>query len=802
MITRISTRLNKFFRLFHRNEWTVKLLSLEQSANNDTKPGLLLIQIDGLSRKQLESAISCGKMPFLRNLLKNEEYKLNTLYSGLPSSTAAVQGELFYGIKTIVPSHSFRNHMTGKVQTMFDTSTAIPIDKFLNNTSPGILKNGSSYCNIYSGGAEEANFCSSKSGWGIFPEKSGQFKKIRLGFLYIVHIWEAVRIIALLGIELILAIIDSIRGIIAKKDLLLEIQFVPTRVAICVLLRELITFGVKVDIARGLPVIHANFLGYDEQAHRRGPSSAFAHWTLKGIDRAIKGIWHSAHQAPLRHYDVWIYSDHGQQETISYSKLTGKSIAQSVKDIIEQIDTVVSHDSTSKDGSQLERVKWLNILKILKLPEQIQNSRTSDDDVVVTAKGPIGHIYLKHPLTPAEHKRCIDDFISIGKIPLVLTVDSSEKVIAWNEKGSFKLPEDANQVLGEKHPFLEEAANDLINLVKHPDAGDFVISGWKTDGKPLSFPTENGAHGGPGFEEVRAFALLPSDACVLSGNNNFLRPQDIYNGVNKFLNPVKRKAASSINSCKSNDTGIFRIMTYNVHSCIGMDGQLSVDRIARVIARYNPDVVALQELDVGRKRTFKLDQAQAIADELEMNHHFHPSLIVDEEKYGNAIFSRYPVHLVKSGQLPKHPGKDKLELRGALWVEVSTPDQKLQIINTHLGLDKQERHLQINDLLGVDWLNHEDCSSPKILCGDFNMLPQSSIYQTIKDKYNDAHVVSKNNCPECSGRTWFGKLPVGRIDYVFVSSQFNVINTRIPRNSLTRKASDHLPLIADLKIKV
>ena len=71
------------------------------------------------------------------------------------------------------------------------------------------------------------------------------------------------------------------------------------------------------DISRGLPIIHINFLGYDEQSHRRGPHSRFAHWTLKGIDDAIARLWRAANHAAWRHYEVWVYSDHGQAPVLS-----------------------------------------------------------------------------------------------------------------------------------------------------------------------------------------------------------------------------------------------------------------------------------------------------------------------------------------------------------------------------------------------------------------------------------------------------------------------------------------------------
>ena len=87
-------------------------------------------------------------------------------------------------------------------------------------------------------------------------------------------------------------------------------------------------------MVRGLPVIHLNFLGYDEQAHCRGPDSAFAHWALRGIDHAIRRTWRAARRASRRNYQVWVYSDHGQVKTASYSELVGRTVHQAVEAVV------------------------------------------------------------------------------------------------------------------------------------------------------------------------------------------------------------------------------------------------------------------------------------------------------------------------------------------------------------------------------------------------------------------------------------------------------------------------------------
>ena len=129
-----------------------------------------------------------------------------------------------------------------------------------------------------------------------------------------------------------------------------------------------------------------------------------------------------------------------------------------------------------------------------------------------------------------------------------------------------------------------------------------------------------------------------------------------------------------------------RILTYNVHRCLGTDRRLDVGRIADVIAARQPDIVALQEVDVGRARSGGVDQAHAIAERLGMAFRFHAALTVEEERYGSAILTALPERLIKAGPLPGYPRLPGLEPRGALWVAVDVDGVELQVINTHLGL--------------------------------------------------------------------------------------------------------------------
>ncbi len=239
-----------------------------------------------------------------------------------------------------------------------------------------------------------------------------------------------------------------------------------------------------------------------------------------------------------------------------------------------------------------------------------------------------------------------------------------------------------------------------------------------------------------------------------------------------------------------------RIMTYNAHSCIGSDGIISPYRIADIIARYSPDIVALQELDANRARTNHAHQAREIAKYLEMDFHFHAAMEVEEEKYGIAILSRLPSRLVRAGPLPTFRWIS-LESRGALWASVDIGGADLQIINTHLGLHWRERRLQAEALLGCDWASHSGCAQPFVICGDMNTLPFSSVYRRFSKALSDVQLSIKGAKPLS---TYPSRLPFARIDHIFASPGLCVERVDVPRTHRTAEASDHLPLIADLTV--
>ena len=241
-----------------------------------------------------------------------------------------------------------------------------------------------------------------------------------------------------------------------------------------------------------------------------------------------------------------------------------------------------------------------------------------------------------------------------------------------------------------------------------------------------------------------------------------------------------------------------RLLTYNEHLCVGVDRRLDVDRVAAVIAEHEPDVVCLQELDVGRVRTGLVDQAGAIAERLEMSFHFHAAMKVEAEQYGDAILTLRPERLVKSGALPTIRGVPGLEPRGALWAAIDFDGITLNVINTHLGLVPREQRLQAAALLGEGWLGHPACTGPTLLTGDFNATAITRPYQALTRRLADCQ---RSLGLKPSVKTFPSSFPAIRIDHCFTSPEVVVTGVSAPFSPLARMASDHLPLIVDFEFR-
>ncbi|CAN5265264.1 endonuclease/exonuclease/phosphatase family protein [soil metagenome] len=243
------------------------------------------------------------------------------------------------------------------------------------------------------------------------------------------------------------------------------------------------------------------------------------------------------------------------------------------------------------------------------------------------------------------------------------------------------------------------------------------------------------------------------------------------------------------------DAPILRVATYNVRSCVGMDGQRSESRIADVIRSLSADVVGLQELDFHRQRSAGIDQVREIALQLGWRHLFHPAMTHADEQYGDAIISKHPLTPWRTAELPGPAPWYCRETRAVQWAKAETPFGAVHVLNTHFGLGRRERMAQAEVLASEDWTGSTAIEDPLVLLGDFNALPGSRPHRVLTRHLHDVRTLLDTRA---AFRTFPTKFPSLAVDHIFVNKKLRPISLSVFRSDLARVASDHYPLVAEL----
>src|SRR5688572_17803193 len=204
-----------------------------------------------------------------------------------------------------------------------------------------------------------------------------------------------------------------------------------------------------------------------------------------------------------------------------------------------------------------------------------------------------------------------------------------------------------------------------------------------------------------------------------------------------------------------------RVMTYNIHVGVGMDKKLDLQRIAHVINAARPDLVGLQEVDRGVKRTEGKDEIVELAAMTRMEYAFAPNLDYQGGKYGVAILSRFPIKNIDHRMFEN---KRETERRGMLRIEVEVDGKRLNFVTTHLDYQFEDGRLfeteQMLKLL-------EGVKGPTIVVADLNDVPTGSAYKLMRTRFDDAWVTS---AAKTDGFSYPADKPVKRIDHIFFST--------------------------------
>jgi endonuclease/exonuclease/phosphatase family metal-dependent hydrolase len=232
-----------------------------------------------------------------------------------------------------------------------------------------------------------------------------------------------------------------------------------------------------------------------------------------------------------------------------------------------------------------------------------------------------------------------------------------------------------------------------------------------------------------------------------------------------------------------------RVLSYNIHHGEGTDGKNDLERIARLIDSLNPDLVALQEVDSGTKRTHRIDQPAELARLTKMPVVFGDNIPYQGGRYGNAVLTRLPVLRFENHPLPSfYEG----EQRGLMELELDLPGNRppLLFFATHLDYRPKDEERMVSARL-INQLTDSRENQAALIVGDFNSEPCSRVMCEFRKRWRHTQRYSALTYPSVN--------PVKQIDFILSRpfQRWRVVHSEVIGEEV---ASDHRPIFAILRL--
>jgi hypothetical protein len=512
------------------------------------KKGFVIFQIDGLSYGALLKALSLNLMPRLKKIIGSDKYFFKKYFTGVPSDTPFFQAGLLYGDNDNIPGFRWVERETGQEIIFKKPESAGYIEELLAKNNAGLLKGGSSYVNLFSGGASRSTFTlSTFSVRYLFKKKVRNFD---IFIVFIFHIFTFLKTFFYVFFEALFEIGERAVDIVKNREVRPEGFFPFARAMSNVIFKEIETFGAIMDISRGVPSVYLDYIGYDELSHHRGPYSFSALRTLKAIDRKIYHIYKEILRAE-RKYDFFIISDHGHTPSVPFSKLNGgKMLKAVIQDYINDKDLEIYEFDTGYDAvfkrlflyigdffkkGTCNKIfdKFTGSIELRKKYMYDEKLDWETDKIIyIMDSGPMANIYFSgkpYRMSVEEVEKRFRGLIKMladrKGIGFIAGINSSGEAVIYdsNDKKfynySYYLSNRKDVCPTIKHikdnyKNIEERDGAFLSLQrfsKFKNSGDLILFGEYNGISITNFENQMGAHGGIGGEQNEPFAVWNKD---------------------------------------------------------------------------------------------------------------------------------------------------------------------------------------------------------------------------------------------------------------------------------------------------
>ena len=505
-------------------------------------PGVIIVEIDGLSYEVLCEAVERGDMPTVKEMIDSDNYNLRMWETDLSSQTGASQAGILHGNNEGIVAFRWIEKSNGNQMMQCSGITKVPeLEHRISDGNGLLVDNGASRSNLFSGDTDNVIFTFSKildfkklynNAWySVFSNPSNFARIIALFFADIIReIWSQIA--------------HSIKNI--RPRINRGITYIPTRAATNVFMREINTSTLIGDMMVGdVDVAYSTYLGYDEIAHHSGVRDNDAWFALREMDKQIKHLTNANKYCP-RDYQFVIQSDHGQTNGATFTQRYGETFENFVKSLLPEDMTVFAKMTSNEDHFAGDYTPFSRKNKKIK-KEKKEEQELNDSEVIVLASGNLAMIYFtqwSQRLTYEELNKYFPDLIqgiiNNEYVGFILVKSQEHGDLAIGKNGTYFL--DSGEIEGENP--LEGFGDNIVMHLKRTSSfehtPDILVNSFYDEeaDEVCAFEELVGSHGGVGGDQSKPFILYPSSWNV--SDDEIIGAENIYKLLKENLAELKK----------------------------------------------------------------------------------------------------------------------------------------------------------------------------------------------------------------------------------------------------------------------
>jgi uncharacterized membrane protein YvlD (DUF360 family) len=475
------------------------------------EPGIVFLEIDGLALPVLRRALRDGNAPTMARWLAEKTHRLTEWETDLSSQTGASQAGILLGSNEDISAFRWVEKETATLMTCSAPPDCARIEGERASGKGLLVNGGSSRGNLLSGEADEQILTVSR----IEAEK-----RANPGYrAFFANSFNVTRALVLFGWEVILEWIAALRAI--RRDVQPRGHrgglYPFMRAAMCVVVRDLIVFGVLTDMMRGRPAVYATFSSYDEVAHHSGLERADTLEALRKLDQQFGRI-DRARRYAARPYAIVVLSDHGQTQGATFKQRNGYGLDDLVQQSLEgaRVKEVAGGDEQhAMVGNAIDEATGTG-----GKPKKQAKSDVSGVEVVVLGSGNLGLVYLMEEprrLTLEEmeerHPRLIPALRGHPNVGWILVRSAEHGALALGSNGVHYLRDGRIEGEDPLAVFPPNAARHLLRTDGFRHVADIMVGSFYDPvlEEGCAFEELISFHGGLGGPQTQPFILYPAE---------------------------------------------------------------------------------------------------------------------------------------------------------------------------------------------------------------------------------------------------------------------------------------------------